>query len=252
MRSNRIRTLFAQGQPVLAGWLSIDSGYSAELMGSCGYDAVVVDLQHAPIYLDKAVAMLQALSATSAVPMARCSANQLFEINKLLDGGAYGVVCPLVDTAQDAERFVSACRYPPRGRRSYGPTRGLLYGGPDYFEHADATVVTLAMIETREAIANLDAICAVDGLDGVLVGPSDLGIALGCGPTADWQAEPMSAALTEIRLAARRAGRMAGIVCVQVPFARAMKDAGWDFVVAGTDSALLRQAAQSAVSAVRG
>jgi 4-hydroxy-2-oxoheptanedioate aldolase len=252
MRANRLRELFAARQPAVAGWLSIDSSYSAELMGSCGYDAVVVDLQHAPIYLDKAVPMLQALSATGAVPMARCSANQLFEVNKLLDGGAYGLICPLVNTPEEAADFVAACRYPPTGRRSYGPTRGFLYGGPDYFENANSTIVTLAMMETRQALDNLDVICAVPGLDGVLVGPSDLGISLGCGPSVSWEDAPMRDALESVRAAAGRAKKIAGVVCAQVPFALAMKDQGWDFVVAGTDSALLRASAQAAVAAFRG
>jgi len=251
MRPNPLRELHAAGRPALTGWLSIDSGYSAELIGSCGYDAVVVDLQHAPIYLDKAVSMLQALSATGAVPMARCAANQLFEINKLLDGGAYGIVCPLINTPEEAGRFVAACRYPPSGLRSYGPTRGLLYGGADYFEAADSTIVTLAMIETRQALSNLDAICAVPGLDGVLVGPGDLGIALGLGPSADWRSDPMAGALAGIRSAARRAGKMAGIVCMPVPFAQDMKHQGWDIVVVGSDSTFLRQGATAALSAVR-
>lgn len=251
MRPNPLRDLFTKRQAALAGWLSIDSGYSAELVASCGYDAVVVDLQHAPIYLDKAVPMLQALSATGAVPMARCSANQLFEINKLLDGGAYGIVCPLVNTPEEARRFVAACMYPPTGIRSFGPTRGLLYGGPDYVSHANTTIVKLAMLETQEALDNLDAICAVPSLDGVLIGPSDLGIALGLGAAPDWRSEPMRGALSAVHAAARRHKKVAGIVCVQIPFAVEMKQGGWDFIVAGTDSSLLRQGASAAVSAFR-
>src|SRR5690606_13574123 len=190
MRSNRLRELFTTKQIAIGGWLSINSSYSAELMGHAGYDAVVVDLQHAPIFLDTAIPMLQAISSTPAMPMARCSANELSQINKLLDGGAWGIICPLVNTAEDAIRFVSACRYPPQGLRSFGPTRGLLYGGPDYFQEANSTIISYAMIETQEALDNLEDICAVSGLDGIMVGPSDLGISLGMGPAPDWTIEP--------------------------------------------------------------
>jgi 4-hydroxy-2-oxoheptanedioate aldolase len=251
MRPNRLRELHAAGQTALGGWMSINSPYAAELMGHAGFDAVVVDLQHGPLYLDAAVPMLQALSATPAVPMARCSANQFSEINKLLDAGAYGIVCPMIDTADDARAFVEACRYPPRGRRSYGPTRGFLYGGPDYFGHADDTVIAYGMIETPLGLRHLDAICAVEGLDGVFVGPSDLSLALGVAPLPKWRDAPLADALAKILRAARAAGKMAGIFCVSREFAADMKALGYDFVVLSNDAAMLRSSAEQWVQALR-
>lgn len=252
MRPNRLREMFAARQTALGGWLAINSPYSAELMGHAGYDSVVVDLQHGPLYLDAAVPMLQALSSTGAVPMARCSANNFFEINKLLDAGAYGIVCPMIDTADDARAFVGACRYPPQGSRSYGPTRGFLYGGADYFEHANQTIITYAMVETPEGLRNLDAICAVQGLDGIFVGPSDLSLALGVAPTPRWREPPLAHTLGTILAAARGAGKMAGIFCVTTDFANDMKRLGFDFVVLGNDAALLSQGARQSIAAVRG
>lgn len=251
MRPNRLRELFAARKTAVGGWLAINSPYSAEVMGHAGFDAVVVDLQHGPLYLDAAVPMLQALSSTAATPMARCSAYNFGEINKLLDAGAYGIVCPMIDTADDARAFVAACRYPPKGRRSFGPTRGFMYGGPDYFTHANDTIVTYAMVETPEGMQNLEAICAVEGLDGIFIGPSDLSLALGVEPTPKWLESPLSDALAKILAATRAAGKMAGIFCSSNDFAVHAKKMGFDFIIQSNDAALLGAAARRAVSALR-
>src|ERR1700737_1575156 len=129
--------MLGSATPAVTAWVSIDSPYLAEVLSYCGYDAVTIDLQHGMFGLDGAIALLQAVSAGPAVPMARCPSHDHSTIGKLLDAGAFGIVCPAIDSAVEAAAFVSACRYPPTGRRSFGPSRGLLYGGPDYVEHAD-------------------------------------------------------------------------------------------------------------------
>ena len=179
MRANRLQELLARDELALTGWVSTGNALVAELLGHSGYDAVTVDLQHGMFGLDAAIACLQAVSATPAVPLARCRSNDLAEIGHLLDAGAYGIICPSIDTPEDAARFVAACRYPPRGRRSYGPTRAVLYGGPDYVAGADDTVLAMGMVESASALDHLDAILAVDGLDAVYVGPSDLAVSNG-------------------------------------------------------------------------
>ena len=158
MRPNRLRELFAQKKPAVVAWMSFASSYAAEVIGHSGVDAVTLDLQHGPIYLDAALPMLQAISATPAMPMVRCSGNNFAEIGKLLDAGAYSVICPLIEDAEDARRFVAACRYPPHGTRSHGPTRGLLYGGPDYWFKANETIVTWGMIETPQSLKNINGL----------------------------------------------------------------------------------------------
>lgn len=252
MRPHRLRERFAARQPAFGGWMSINSPYAAEVMGHAGFDTVVVDLQHGPLYLDAAVPMLQALSSTPATPMARCSQNDFGEINKLLDCGAYGIICPMIDSADDARAFVDACRYPPMGRRSFGPTRGILYGGPDYFDHANDTIVTYAMIETPDGLRNLDAICAVPGLDGIFVGPGDLSIALGVPPAPRWRQPPLSDALAKILQATKAAGKMAGIFCTSREFAADAAKMGFDFVVLANDAVMLRAAAGDWLAAARG
>ena len=252
MRPHRLREAFAARQPAFGGWMSINSPYAAEVMGHAGFDTVVVDLQHGPLYLDAAVPMLQALSSTPATPMARCSQNDFGEINKLLDAGAYGIICPMIDSADDARAFVDACRYPPAGRRSFGPTRGILYGGPDYFDHANDTIVAYAMIETPDGLRNLDAICAVPGLDGIFVGPSDLSLALGAPPAPKWRQPPLSDALAKILQATKAAGKMAGIFCASREFAADAAKMGFDFVVLANDAVMLRAAAGDWLAAARG
>jgi 4-hydroxy-2-oxoheptanedioate aldolase len=212
---------------------------------------VVVDLQHGPFYLDAAVPMLQALSATPSMPMARCSGNNFFEINKLLDAGAYAIICPMIDSAADAASFVSACRYPPTGTRSYGPTRGFLYGGADYFDHANDTIMTWAMVETPQAMKELDAIAATPGLDGIFVGPADLSLALGSMPPPQHTKEPLASALKLIVERTHAAGKLVGCFSTTLDMAVDLKKMGFDFVSVAMDAALLRTAATERVNAVR-
>ena len=240
MRPNRLIELFRNGETAIAGWISCDSAFVAELAGCAGFDAVVIDLQHGLAGFEKMVALLQALSYTPAVPMVRVSKNDLAEINRALDAGAYGVVCPLVDSAEAARTFARACRYPPRGDRSYGPSRALLYGGVDYAQHADAHIIALAMIETRAALDAVDAIAAVDGIDGLFVGPSDLGIALGLGAGAPHTHPALAAAIATILDSCRRVGKPCGIWCSTAEMARDLRDAGFAFVVPGHDALWLK------------
>lgn len=252
MRENRLRQMAAEGRTAIGGWLAIGHPYAAEMLGHAGYDTVTVDLQHGPFYLDQAVAALIALSATPAMAMARCSANNFFEINKLLDAGAYAIICPMIDSVEDARRFVSACRYPPQGTRSFGPARGLLYGGPDYATRANDTLVTYGMIETPAALADVEAIAAVEGLDGLFIGPADLTLALGATLPPHHDRDPLKSAMQRVHDAARANGKMIGAFCGSVQMACDLRDAGYDFVVYGVDASLVRSGGEAIVKAVRG
>ena len=150
--------------------------------------------------------MLQAISQTDTVPVVRVPWNDPATIMKALDLGAYGIIVPLVNTAADAAKAVAACRYPPVGMRSSGPVRALHYGGADYVAHANDEIVIMAMIETKEGLANLDAICATPGLDAVYIGPSDLSFALGMVPRGDNPDPVHLATCDKIREAAHKHG----------------------------------------------
>jgi 4-hydroxy-2-oxoheptanedioate aldolase len=243
MRKNRLWELFRTERPAYAGWMSFDSAYAAELVGSSGFDAVVIDGQHGMAGFECQVRMLQALSHTPVVPMVRVSHNNLAEINRVLDAGAYGVICPLVNSAAEASAFARACRYPLNGvagDRSMGPARGLLYGGAEYAHHANAEILALAMVETREGLDALEAIVSTPHLDGVFVGPTDLGIALGLGPGASQEEPVLAEALAHIAAVCRALGRVAGIWCSSADIGRKMVKLGYRFVAPGHDALCLK------------
>lgn len=252
MRENGLKARMARGEPIVNGWLAIPSSYSAEVMGHQGFDSVTVDLQHGMIGFDAAVAMFQALSSTPAVPLARVSKNDYALVMQLLDAGAYGIICPMISTPKDARDFASFCRYPPTGQRSFGPARGLLYGGPDYFAHANDTILTLAMIETQEAVANADAILATEGIDGIYIGPNDLCLSHGKPPLPESKDPGMVAIIAGLAERAGKAGRMAGIFCSSGEAAAGRLAEGFHMVTPGNDVALLSRASKAAIAAIRG
>ncbi len=145
------------------GWLSVSNGFTAEVMARQGFDALVIDMQHGLTDMANLWPMLQAVSQTDTVPVVRVAWNDPATIMKALDFGAYGILVPLINTAEDAAKAVAACRYPPVGVRSSGPVRAVHYGGADYVAKANDEIVVMAMIETKEGLANLDAICATPG-----------------------------------------------------------------------------------------
>src|SRR5262249_8577474 len=161
------------------GWLSVSHGFTAEVMARQGFDALCVDMQHGLTDLNSLWPMLQAISQTETVPVVRVPWNEPAVIMRALDMGAYAIIVPLINTAEEAAAAVSACRYPPVGSRSSGPLRAALYGGANYQAEANGEIVVLAMIETKEGLANLESICATPGLDGIYIGPADLSYALG-------------------------------------------------------------------------
>lgn len=251
MRSSRIRERWEAGQAAVSAWLSIDSSYSAEMAGCSGVDGVLVDLQHGMAGVQAMIAMLQAISATPATPLVRVPSCDPPLLMKALDAGAYGIVCPMINSVAEAAAFVAATRYPPNGMRSFGPARGLLYGGADYFENADQMIVRLAMIETADGLAAVESICAVDGLDGIFVGPNDLGLALNKGTSSDPTDPDVIAAIDRCRTASRGLGKHAGIFCPSGTVAARRIAEGFDFVVPNSDANLLKLAIAAEVRAIR-
>ena len=253
MRPNLIKQKFLAGEPIVNAWLSIPSSYAAEVVASQGFDSVTVDLQHGMIGFDSALGMLQAISITSATPLVRCPSRDTADIMRLLDAGAYGVICPSIDTPAMAAEFVAACRYPGAGAgtRSFGPARGLLYGGADYFSQANHTILALAMIESQQALDNLDGILDTPGLDGVYVGPNDLALSLGVAPAAQPGAK-VEQAIDRILAATITRGLIAGIFCSDGEAARRRLEQGFHLVTPGNDANTLAAASSARVLAARG
>lgn len=184
--ANKVKEIWAAGRVAVNGWLAIPSGFSAEVMAQCGFDSVTVDMQHGVQDYLSMVQCFQAMQAHPVTPMVRVPWNEPGIIGKVLDGGAYGVICPMINTRQEAENFVSYCKYPPRGTRSNGPIRAGLYGSSSgYQATANDETLCIPMIETRTAVENMEAILDVEGIAGVYVGPSDLGFSYGLVPKLD-------------------------------------------------------------------
>ncbi|MBI4312297.1 MAG: 2,4-dihydroxyhept-2-ene-1,7-dioic acid aldolase [Chloroflexi bacterium] len=195
MRPNKVKQLWKEGKPVSAGWLSTGSPYVAEIMAHAGFDAVILDLQHGMGFTtEKAIQCMQAISTTDTVPLCRMAWNDPKDIQFVLDAGAYGVIVPLVNTKAEAEHAVGAAKYPPLGYRSTGVNRARLYGGADYVQNANQETFVLVMIETMQAVNNLEEIAKVKGLDGFYVGPGDLAVSLGITPGPDARRDPRHAA----------------------------------------------------------
>jgi len=251
VRANRLREVWERGHTALNGWLTIPSSISAEAMAHVGWDSVTVDLQHGLIGLESAVAMIQAVSATTAVPFVRVPWLDPASIMKVLDAGCYGVICPMVNTPADAEALVGACRYPPEGFRSFAPPRAASSADEGYTEKANHTVMALAMIETVSGFDELADIIRVPGLDGVFVGPADLALAFGKRPELGFQDPEILALLVTIAESVRALGKTAGIYCATAGQALRMVSIGYDFVTVGSDLGLLTASAHAALDEVR-
>jgi 4-hydroxy-2-oxoheptanedioate aldolase len=242
---------FANGGKALNGWCAIPSAVTAEIMGRQGFDMMTVDLQHGLIDYQMALTLLQVLQGLPAPVLARVPWNEPGILMKCLDAGFAGVICPMVNTVEDAQRLVHSTRYAPMGSRSFGPTRANLVHGAGYAKAANATVLVLAMIETREALANLDAILAVPGIDGVYVGPSDLGLSLGYEPTLDPTAPEVLEAIARIAAQTKAAGRLAGVHTGSAEMIHRAFAQGYDFASLLTDARMFTSAIAAQVAAVR-
>ena len=253
MIKNTLKAIWSDGKASLNGWLSIASPFSAEIMAAQGYDSITIDMQHGIIDYADAVPMLQAMRASNVVPLIRVPW-LAGSIMKALDAGAYGVICPMINNRQEAERLVSFVRYPPDGIRSFGPTRALFSAGADYGENANDEVLCFAMIETAEAMQNLEEIVSTPGLDGVYIGPADLTLGIGNGrlaPHFDREEDEMVTAIQKILAAAHAAGIRAALHCGTPEYAA--KAIGWGFnmVSISNDVRLLSGAAFDSVNRTR-
>lgn len=247
---NPLTEAWRAGRTTFGVWCAIPSSVSIEFALAAGFDYGCLDLQHGAIGYSAAVPMLQAARAEGAVPVARVPANDASGIGRILDAGAAGVIVPLVDTAEEAARAVAACRYPPAGRRSFGPIRaGLVAGSTDIADLAK--VVCMVMVETAEGLANVDEIAATPGLDGVYIGPADLALALGLPPGHERPEREHAEAVDTILAACERHGIVAGIQCDSGALAARRRDQGFRMVTVGTDHGFMRALARRELAEAR-
>ena len=250
--ANQLKRLWAAGRAAVNGWLAIPSGFSAEVIARCGFDTVTVDLQHGVQDYRSMVECFQAMAAHPVTPLVRVPWNEPGIIGKVLDGGAMGVICPMVNNRREAEALVRSAKYPPRGSRSNGPIRAGLYGeAGGYQATADVETLVLPMIETREAVDNMEEILDVPGIAGVYVGPTDLAFSYGKAPRFDHDDPFFLEIYGRLIAGCQRRGLYAGIHTRGADYAARAIGMGFRLVTILNDSGLMAQAATEAVALVR-
>jgi len=251
MRENAVKAAWRAGRVAYGAWLGIPSSFSAEVVAHQGFDYITVDMQHGLIDYQVAVTMLQAISTTNATPFVRVPWNEPGIIGKMLDAGAYGIIIPMVNSVAEAQAAVGACRYAPAGYRSFGPVRAAYYGGADYATRANDEIACIPMIETTRAIAQLDDILAVPGIDAVYVGPADLSLTLGLPPRMDNTDASFEEARMTIVNACKKHNVIAGIHA-NAQIASRHSEAGYQMITISSDTGALAAGTAKDLRSVRG
>lgn len=250
MKENKALAAWRRGEQTVGSWLSVANVHTTETLARLGFDWLCIDMQHGLIDYVDLRNLLPAITATETTPLVRVPWNEPYEIGKALDAGAEGVIVPMVNTPEQAVAAARACRYPPLGERSFGPVRAALVAGRGYADESNGQIACIVMIETQEALDNVDAIAATPGVDGLYIGPSDLGLALGLG-VGDSEHPEHAAAVARISEAAKAAGVAVGIHTSSRPFAQRFLDLGFHFVNVSSDVGFMTQAALSDLRALK-
>jgi 4-hydroxy-2-oxoheptanedioate aldolase len=243
------------GETVFTGWCAMASPLVTEALAREGFSSVTIDQQHGLWDTAATVNAIAAIHAAGAAPIVRVPLAQFPTASRVLDLGAEGVIAPLINTPADARAFVAAAKYPPLGERSWGPHRAMTLGGMSdpkaYLREANDLTVTIAMIETRAALDNLEAILATPGIDAIFVGPSDLSIALSNGTVLDPHSPDVERALDKIVAVAQKAGKIPGAYCQNAERAVALAKRGFRFCAVGSDLQFLRAGAAGEVKTLK-
>lgn len=253
MRPNKTKRALQAGQSALGILISSVSPLAAESIANTGCDWVMVDLQHGEPDLSNVLNLLQGISTTDTTPLVRVPINAFMPINRALDLGAYGIIVPLVNTPEEAAAAVHAAKYPPLGARSWGPVRGSLYGGGDYFRESNDEIALVVMIETAEAVSNVREIIATEGIDVCYIGPNDLSISYGIAPGGDHgqtMAAPVEEAMATVLAACQEAGKAAGIHVANAAAANRRLKQGFRFVSINSELGIMRAAVAAEFNAV--
>jgi 4-hydroxy-2-oxoheptanedioate aldolase len=249
--TDRLRETWSRGETAVNAWLTLAGAASAAAVAAAGFDSVTLDLQHGAAEPHDADRIFAAIEAVGAVPLARVRWNDPAELMRMLDVGARGIVCPMIGSRAEAEAFVSVCRYPPEGMRSYGPVHGAFGAGREHVTRANEIVLTFAMIETAEGFGNLDEIASTPGLDGLYVGPSDLSLGLGLETFADLGDPRLLAPLDAVVDAAKRHEIVAGVHAPSPERSAEMAERGFRFVTPAVDASLIADGASASIERTR-
>ena len=244
---NNLLKIWKENKPVVNAWLSIPNSFTAEAFGKMGWDAITIDMQHGQSDYSSSIPMLQALSSSASTPMARVPWYEPGIIMRMLDLGVLGIIAPMINTKEDCEKFVSYCYYPPIGQRSFGPMRAQLIHGSGYFEKANENILSFAMIETQQAVDNLDEILSVPNLTGVYIGPADMSSSYGMKPQFDVKEDPVFSNIKLIAKKANEYGKIAGIHNGTTQYAKEMIGLGFKLVTISSDFRSMSAHAQSVI-----
>ena len=245
--------ILGRGAPVFTGWLALPEPAIAGLVArEAGYGAVTLDMQHGAYDFLAASRAIPLVAAAGKPCLVRIPVTEFGTASRLLDAGASGIIAPMINTAEDARAFAAAVKYPPLGGRSWGPQPALALSGlapPDYFGRANGFVASFAMIETREALDRMEDIMAVEGIDGIFIGPSDLSIGLSRGASLDPAGAEVDRAIADALARAKAAGKRAGIYAASGERAAEFARSGYDLIAIGSDVAFLRAGAAAMMAA---
>lgn len=252
MNTQKLRQMWQAGQTAVNAWLTIPGAWTAEIMAQVGFDVMTIDMQHGLADYQTTVAMLQVLNATEIPTIVRVPWNEPAMIMRIMDAGADGIICPMVNNPAEAQTFVGATRYPPLGYRSYGPIRSNLLHGSAYYQHANTHIFSIAMIETQKAVDNLEAILATEGLDGIYIGTIDLSISMDLEDLGNLQNPKLRATVESIIQTAQHMGRFVGIHAMKSPDdPKILTDLGAHIITPVNDSPLLGKSAAELLTRVR-
>ncbi|WP_386624205.1 aldolase/citrate lyase family protein [Sulfitobacter geojensis] len=243
---NTFKKALSEGETVFGCWVGLADTLSTELMGTAGFDWLVIDGEHGPNDLRSILAQLQVLAASDSHPVVRVPVGETYMLKQMLDAGAQTVLVPMVESADQARQLVRDVTYPPHGDRGvgYALSRAARFSQiADYGTTADAQICLLVQVENRKGLAALDDILAVDGIDGVFIGPADL--AADMGHMGDSLHPDVQAAIMDALSRIRAAGKAPGILSTHDPMTEAAIAAGAQFVAVGADVLLLSHAAQA-------
>jgi 4-hydroxy-2-oxoheptanedioate aldolase len=250
-----LRKRLATGEPLIFPWLGTPGAELAGQIARLPFDAVAIDLQHSTIDMGEAAKQVSAINAVGKPAILRVRWNDPGIVNSALDMGAACVIAPMTNSVAQVQALVKAAKYPPVGQRSWGGYTMLQSAGVtagEYLKEANAQTLVLAMIETQEALDNVEAIAAVPGLDGLFVGPSDLSIALSNGAKIDRLGADTLAAMKKVVAACKKNGLVAAAFAGTVDGVKAYTDIGFTFMAGPTDTDLMRMGANGFLAAVKG
>jgi 4-hydroxy-2-oxoheptanedioate aldolase len=251
MKKNNLLNLLNNNKPIINGWLSLPNSFTAEAMSKMGWDSLTIDMQHGQNDYNSSISMLQAIMNSNIVPLTRVPWNEPGIIMRMLDLGVLGVIAPMINSKKECEDFVSYCNYPPKGQRSFGPMRAQLIYGSDYYDNANDQIISLAMIETKEAVDNIDEILSIPNLTGVYIGPGDMSSSYGLKPQFDIKDGPVYSNIKMIAKKAKENGKIAGIHNGTTKYAKEMIKLGYQFVTVSSDFRSMSTHAQNIVNEMK-